>query len=169
MIELFEGVGILFPNVLFQLVTFLLFVWIINRLLFAPIARALRERRARIADDIHQAAQLKQQAQAEQEQFQVQLRRQQADAQRLRAEMAERLAELEEQQMQAARESAARVRIEAQQESERLRLQALDSARSELAGLVTQATAKVLGRVIDADEQARLVDEAIAEIGGRSS
>ncbi len=169
MIELFEGVGILFPNLLFQLVTFLLFVWIINRLLFAPIARALSERRARIADDLDQAAQLKQQAQAEQEQFQVQLRQQQADAQRLRAEMAERLVGLEEQQMQAARESAARIRVEAQQESERLRQQALDSARSELADLVTQATAKVLGRVIDTDEQARLVDEAIAEIGGRSS
>ncbi len=169
MIELFEGVGILFPNLLFQLVTFLLFVWVLNRLLFKPIARALSERRERIAGDLDQAAQLREQAQAEQERFQAELRQQQAEAQRMRQDMASRLAELEEQQMQSAREAAARIRAEAQQESERLREQALASARGELAELVTQATTKVLGRAIDDEEQARLVDEAIADIGGRSN
>ena len=169
MIELFEGVGILFPNLLFQLVTFLLFVWVLNRLLFKPIARALSERRERIAGDLDQAAELREQAKAEQERFQAELREQQAEAQRMRQEMASRLAELEEQQMQAARDAAARIRAEAQQESERLREQALTAARGELAELVTQATTKVLGRAIDDEEQARLVDEAIAEIGGQSN
>ena len=169
MIELFEGVGILFPNLLFQLVTFLLFVWVINRLLFRPIARALSERRERIAGDLDKAAELREQARAEQDRFQAELREQQAEAQRMRQEMAARLAELEEQQMQSARDAAARIRAEAQQESERLREQALASARGELAELVAEATTKVLGRAIDDEEQARLVDEAIAEIGGRSS
>jgi F-type H+-transporting ATPase subunit b len=168
-IELFEGVGILFPNLLFQLVTFLLFVWVINRLLFKPIARALGERRERIASDLEKAAELREQARTEQDRFQAELREQQAEAQRMRQEMAARMAELEEQQMQAARDAAARIRAEAQQESERLREQALASAKGELAELVVQATTKVLGRAIDDEEQARLVDEAITEIGGGSN
>ncbi len=169
MVELFEGVGILFPNLLFQLITFLLFVWIINRLLFKPIARALRERRERIASDIDSASDLRQQAMREQEQFQVQLREQQAEAQRMRQEMAQRLSELEAQQMQEARDQAARIRAEAQSESERLKEQALLEARGELADLVMAATGQVLGRVVDDEERARLVDEAVAELGGQSN
>ena len=87
----------------------------------------------------------------------------------MRQEMAQRLSELEAQQMQEARDQAARIRAEAQSESERLKEQALLEARGELADLVMAATGQVLGRVVDDEERARLVDEAVAELGGQSN
>ena len=40
----------------------------------------------------------------------------------------------------------------------------LDMIRSEVADLTLEATARVTGKVLDAEDQRRLIDEAIAEL-----
>ena len=40
----------------------------------------------------------------------------------------------------------------------------LDLIRSEVADLTLEATARVTGKVLDAEDQRRLIDEAIAEL-----
>ena len=42
--------------------------------------------------------------------------------------------------------------------------QALDQIKNEVADLTLLATEKVIGRALDADEQRRLIDEALGEV-----
>ena len=50
-----DALGISFPNILFQLVNFLLFLWVLYRLLFKPVVAMLEGRRQRIIESLAEA------------------------------------------------------------------------------------------------------------------
>ncbi len=164
MIELFEGVGILFPNVLFQLVTFLVFVYVMYRLLYKPLRQTMQERREKIRGSLDEATRMQEQASEERRDFEDSLQDQREEARRTRDEALQRVSVVEQEELKRARAAADRIRHEAERDAERLKNQALREARGQLADLVVQATAKVLGRTIDDPEHRRLVGEVIAEV-----
>ena len=45
-----------------------------------------------------------------------------------------------------------------------LQQRSIDAIRSEVAELTLEATARVTGKVLDAEDQRRLIDEAISEL-----
>ena len=96
MIELFDTLGILFPNILIQFVSFIIFVWIMYKVLYGPLQRTLEERRTQIRDSLQQAAKMKVQVEEDQKQFDEELRDRQDEARRVREETIRRVADVEQ-------------------------------------------------------------------------
>lgn len=169
MTELFNTVGILFPNILIQFTSFLIFVWVMHKLLYGPLRRTLDERRMRIRESLEQAEGMKVQVEEDQKQFEAELRDRQDDARRVREETIRRVADVEQEELHRARQAAEKIRMDAEQDAARMKEQALHEAQGEIADLVIEATGMVLDRSIDDPEHRRLVDDALAEVRSQTS
>lgn len=169
MIELFDTLGILFPNILFQFLTFLVFVWIMYKLLYGPLQKTLQDRRTRIRDSLEHAEEMKVQVEQDQKQFEAELRERQDEAHRVREETIRRVADVEQEEMHRARQAAEKVRTDAERDAVMIKEQALHEAEHEIADLVIEATGKVLDRSIDDPEHRRLVEEALTEVRNQTS
>ena len=169
MVEIFGQIGILFPNIVFQFVTFLLFVYLMYRFLYHPLSRTMQERRERIRASLDEAARLRHETHAERQQLEESIRGQREEAGERHEEVLRRVRILEEEETQAARDDAHRIRAEAQREAAALKDRVLEEAQTEIADLVIRATGKVLERSIDDAEHRRLVEEVLAEVNGRSA
>ena len=169
MLELFNTLGILFPNILFQFISFLIFVWIMYKVLYGPLQRTLDERRSRIRDSLEQAEEMKVQVEEDQKQFDTDLRDRQDEARRVREETIRRVADVEQEELHRARRAAEKIRMDAEQDATMMKEQALHEAQREIADLVIDATSKVLDRSIDDPEHRRLVEEALAEVRSQTS
>ena len=121
--------GISFPNILFQLVNFLVFLWILRRLLYAPVTRMLRERRERIADSLREAESLREQVERDRTEFESELQRARAEAQRIRDEASSTAEVIRERELERARGEVERMRTDAQADVERARQQAAAELR----------------------------------------
>jgi F-type H+-transporting ATPase subunit b len=149
---------------IWTIICFLIALYVLKRYAFGPIQGQIDERRKRIAQAIEEADNARAEARDLLEQHRALIGQ-------AKSESAEILAEarkVSEAQM-------ARVREEA--EAERLRrledtrkqidaetVRAIDQIRSEVADLTVEATERVVGKVLDAEDQRRLIDEAISEL-----
>ena len=158
--------GISFPNILFQVANFLLFLWILHRLLFKPLVAMLERRRQRIAESLDEADNLRKQVEAERAEFQAELAGARAQAQQIREEANRAAESLRARELEQARAEADRMRAEAAAEVDANRVRVAAELRTQTADLVLGATARVLNRSIDDPEHRRLVQEAIAEVAG---
>jgi F-type H+-transporting ATPase subunit b len=159
-----DALGLEFPNVLFQAASFLVFLYVLRRLLYGPIQRMLDERRKRIAESLREAEDLRGQVEQERAAFQAELSEARGEAQRIREEAGRAAETMRARELDQARQEAERLRAEARGDIDRARTQAAGELRARTAGLVMSATARVLNRSIDDPEHRRLVEEALAEI-----
>ncbi len=147
---------------IWTLVAFAITFFVLKKYAFGPIQKTIEARRDRIRDAIDEADNARNEARELLEQNRAIL----AQA---RSESAEILAEARK----VADAQIARVKDEAEVERQR-RLEetrkqidaetarAIDQIRGEVADLTLEATQRVVGRVLDGDDQRRLIDEAIA-------
>jgi F-type H+-transporting ATPase subunit b len=156
--------GISFPNILFQLANFLIFLYVLYRLLYRPVARMLRERRERIAESLQEAEDLRTQVEEERAGFRAEQAAARAEAQRIREEASRTAETVRAREMERARQEAEQLRTETAAQLERSRTEAEHELRARTADLVMAATARVLDRTIDDPEHRRLVQEALAEL-----
>ena len=161
-----DALGISFPNILFQLVNFLLFLWVLYRLLFKPVVAMLERRRQRISESLAEADRLRQEVEKERAEFRAELEGARAEAQRILEEAARSAEAIRERELEQARTEAERLRSDAAAEIDRSRAQVAEELRSRTAELVLSATSRVLDRTIDGSEHRRIVEEAIAEVSG---
>ena len=162
--EIIDKLGLEPLNLLFQFVNFLIFLYILHRLLYRPVRRMLDERRKRIADSLREADDLRVQVEQERAAFQGELSNARAQAQQIREEAGRSAEAMRARELDQAREEAERLRAEARADIDRLRDQVAEDLRARTAGLVMTATSRVLDRSIDDPEHRRLVEEALAEI-----
>ncbi len=158
--------GIVFPNILFQLFNFLLFLGILYWLLFKPVTFMLERRRQRIAESLSEAETLRTQVETERAEFQSELAAARAQAQRIREEASRAAETMRDRELAQARSDAERLRTDAAAEIARDRARVAEELRAHTAELVVSATARVVGRTIDDPEHRRLVQEAVAEAAG---
>jgi len=152
--------GLMIWTIVFFGLTFL----ILKRYAFGPIQTQIDARRKRIQDAIAEADNARAEARKLLEQHRALIGQ-------AKSESAEILAETRK----VADAQMARVREEAEADRQR-RLdetrkqidaetsRAIDQIRSEVAGLTVEATQRVVGKVLDTDDQRRLIDEAISEL-----
>ncbi len=155
------------PNVglmIWTLLAFLVTLWVLNRLAFPRIKEALDKRAQAIEDSITSAETMKAESEAVLAEYRERLKeaRTQADEIVLRARKNAEVYEKESaDQARAKREELLeQTRRDVDAETRR----AIEEIRTEVADLTIQATEKVTGRVLTADDQRRLVDEALAEL-----
>jgi F-type H+-transporting ATPase subunit b len=163
-VQFFEAFGVNPVALLFQIVNFLLLLYLLNRFLFKRVFALLDERQARIAkglEDAETAARDRELARAEREAAVAEARK---EAQTMIAR-ANKIAE------DTRNEILAEARTEAEKQVERARDEivaekekAMGEIRSQVADLALLAAGKLVRREMDGATQRRLVEEFLDEV-----
>ena len=149
---------------IFEIVNFLVLVWLLHRFLYRPVLGVIDRRRARIEQQIAEAREQREQAAALEQQYQERLtgwarEREQAKAD-LQAEMQkERDAAMSRLRAELAQERERQAALHRQSEAERLR-----QAERDALTLALSFTARLLQRLADPALEAGLVRVALADL-----
>ncbi len=149
---------------IWTLVTFLIVLFVLKKFAFGKIAGLLDERRESVRRNLEAAEQAREEAERLLEEYKQQLAQSRHEA----SEILERArTTASEQQRQLIDELAVereRGIAAAQQAIAAETQQSLERIKEEIADLTILATEKVLGHALDASEQKRLVEEALAGV-----
>ena len=149
---------------IWTLICFAITFFVLRKFAFGPIQKVIDDRRDRIRTAVEEADKARDEARELLEQHRQLI----ADA---KGEAADILADarkvgdaqIERVKTEAETERARRL-DETKRQIEAETKRSLDLIRSEVADLTLEATARVTGKVLDAEDQRRLIDEAIAEL-----
>ena len=165
-----EEPGIINLNVttLIQAVNFLILIALLSRFLFTPLKKFLKERAEGIEKALAEAKLAREAAAKAQEEYRAQVLATQREAAGLR-EQAQREVEAERQRLlKASRDEAQRMVDEARAAIEMETKRARATLRDEVVTLSLAAAERLLGRSMTTEDQKRLADQYIRELGGKN-
>jgi F-type H+-transporting ATPase subunit b len=145
-------------------VTFLIVLWVLRRFAFSRIQGLIDQRRDRIREALDEADK----ARSEARELREQVAREREEAKADREQILEESRRQAQRQLEQAREQAdadLKARLEKNREeleAENARLR--EQIRRDVVELTLLASEKVTGKVLDADDQRRLIDETIDEV-----
>ena len=149
---------------IWTLICFGITFYVLRRFAFGPIQRTIDERRDRIAKAVEEADRAREEARALLEQHRQLIGEAKGEAAAILADTRKVAdAQIERVKEEAEVERARRLE-ETRRQIEAETKRSLDQIRSEVADLTLAATARVTGKVLDAEDQQRLIDEAIADL-----
>jgi F-type H+-transporting ATPase subunit b len=154
------GLGLM----LWTLIAFGVTYYVLSKLAFPRIAEALDKRRKAIDESIDSAIRTKEEADQLLEEYRARLKeaREQAD------DIVARSRKAADAHQDESKADAKRYREDLMESTrkdiENETRRALDEIRKEVAGLTVIATEKVTRKVLDSDDQRRLIDEALSEV-----
>ena len=158
--------GLKGPFFIAQVINFFLVIFILKKFAFGPIQTMLEQRRARIADGEEKLKQIEQQLAASEQTTAAAIAKANEEAIRLVNEAKQGATAFTEQKAQEAIAQAQQIltKAEAAAKADRDRL-SLELKR-EFGRLVATTTAQVTGKVLTADDQKRINEDALAQIEG---
>jgi F-type H+-transporting ATPase subunit b len=162
-----EEPGIINLNVtlLIQVVNFLILIALLSKFLFKPLTRFLAERAEGIEKSLTEARLAREAAAKAQEEYRDQIQSTQREAALLR-EQAQREVEAERQRLlKESREEAQRLVADGKAQIEAETRRAKVSLRQEVIGLSLLVAERILGRAMTADDQQRLAEQYLRDLG----
>ena len=159
-----EQLGIDGQKLLFQAINFLLLLFILQRFAYKPLVGMLDERSRRIRGDLDEARRLREEAERDRETYRQQLSRSRDEARSILEEANNVAARIREQAILDAEQQNAVTLQRARDEIAREKEHAIAELRGEVGDLAIRVATQVVGRTIDANDQQRLVDEALATV-----
>jgi F-type H+-transporting ATPase subunit b len=164
--DLIEAFDINLVGLAFQVLNFLLLLYILNRLLFKPLLARMDERSAKISkglEDAEVAARDRELARAEREAAVAEARKEAANV----IANANKIAtDTRDEILSKAREDAEKVTERAREEINAEKEKAMAELRAQVADLALDAAGKLVGSDMNATTQRRLVEEFLAETSG---
>ncbi len=162
-----SGSFLITPNVGLMIWTLLLFVismYILAKVAFPRISEALDRRQKAIEDSIDYAEQMRREADTLLADYRERLKQARMQADEI-LDRARKTAEVHEREsLSTAQERREQLMEQTRKEIEAETRRAIDEIRREVADLTVMATEKVTRKVLTADDQRRLVEEALAEL-----
>jgi F-type H+-transporting ATPase subunit b len=154
------GLGLM----IWTLILFLFTMWVLSKLAFPKIQEALDRRAKTIAESLDAAERQRRESDELLAEYRARLAeaREQADDIMARARKAAETAEAEA--TTAGREKREELVAQAKRDIEAETRRSLDQIRGEVADLTVLATEKVTRKTLSAEDQRRLVEEALAEV-----
>lgn len=147
-----------------QVVNFLILVFILNKVLFKPLLKALEDRKQKIATSLHEADQIKAELTSAQKKGDALIREANQKADVILQEAKEAAAALKQVTTAEAREEAEKIMTRNQQviqsEAEKMRT----GLTGELMGLVVITAEKVLGRSLSDQEKEAMAKASLKEL-----
>lgn len=144
-----------------QAITFVVFIWLFQRYVYAPIHAAMANRKQRIEEGLEAA----EQGQKEQELAEKRARETIAEAKEKAQEMvtaAERRAnEIREEATSQARQEADRILANAREEAEQEKSRAREELKQQVADLAVEGAEKILEREIDEKAHSEVLDRLV--------
>jgi len=159
-----EQFGVNWPLFLSNAISFLLVCALLQRFAYRPILDVLEQRRQRIAESLENAEKIKEQlAEAEVKHAEI-LERANGEAQKMINEARASAAALAQTRQQQAIAEAEGIIAQAREAIALERDRMFADLRREVARLVVDTTGKVTGKILTAEDQRRLSEEAAREI-----
>jgi F-type H+-transporting ATPase subunit b len=153
---------------LIQVVNFLILIALLSRFLFAPLKKFLAERAEGIEKALAEAKLAREATAKAREEYRAQILATQREAAALR-EQAQREVEAERQRLlKASRDEAQRVLDDAKAAIEMETKRARASLRDEVVTLSLAAAERLLGRAMTTEDQKRLAEQYVRELGGKN-
>ena len=149
---------------IWTLIAFAITFFVLRRFAFGPIQKTIDDRRERIRQAVDEADHARQEARDLLEQHRQLI----ADAKGEAATILADARRVSDAQIERTKEEAEAERLRRLEETKRQieaeTKRSIEAIRSEVADLTLAATARVTGKVLDAEDQRRLIDEAISEL-----
>jgi F-type H+-transporting ATPase subunit b len=150
-----------------QLVSFLLLLAVLYRFAYRPLLATLEARTATIKQQLAEAQAAREAAQRQLAEFEARLTAAQAEAQTVRERALRDAAEMRERLAAEARQEAARLVETARAEIDQDVRRARGELRREVVGLAVAIAERLIQRNVQAEDQDRLVQDALARLGSR--
>ncbi len=163
---MFESfIGVNFWTALFVLLNFLVLFFVAKKFLFLPVKKMIDSRQQEIDTMYAEAGAAKENAQALQKEYEDQLSVARETGDRLVQEATARGQSRQEEIIRQANLEAEKIREKAAADIAQEKKKALNDAKDEISSLAMEIAGKVVGRSLNDDDQARLVDSFLAELG----
>jgi F-type H+-transporting ATPase subunit b len=162
--EFFSAFDINLVGLVFQVINFLLLLYLLNRFLFKPLLARMDERTAKIEkglEDAETAARDRELARAEREAAVSEARKEAAEMLARSNKIAE---DTRNEILTEARSEAEKVTQRAREEINAEKEKAMSELRAQVADLALEAAAKLVRSDMNATTQRRLVEEFLAEV-----
>jgi F-type H+-transporting ATPase subunit b len=147
-----------------QVISFTIVALALRRFAYKPILNILEERRQRIAEGLLNAEKIKQQLADAEQRYQEILSNANAAAQKMIDEARESASHVAERKQQEAVAMAEQIVAKAREASAIEHERTMAQLKRELGRLVIDTTAKVTGKVLTAEDQRRLQEEASRQL-----
>ncbi len=150
---------------LWTIISFVILLFILNKVAWQPILKALDAREKGIKDDQEAARKASEEAQATLDDYQQKLKEAHAEAQTVVAKAREAAEKVGEELEQQARDKAKSIVEKAEQEIDLHRQAAINEIRGEIAVLAIASAEKVISKSLNDEDHHRLVMESLEEQG----
>lgn len=147
-----------------QCISFSIVAFLLGKFAYQPVLKVLEERRNKIEEGLRNAEQTRVQLAEAQKAAGEIMAKANGDAQKMIEEARAAAKALQEREAQAAIATAEQIVVKAREATEIERAKAFADLKKELARLIIDTTAKVSGKVLTADDQRRLSEEASREL-----
>ena len=150
---------------LFTLLNTLTIYFVGKKFLFGPVMNIIHERQKEIDDLYANAGSAKDEAEALRTEYQAKLSDARTTSERIVKEAVARGQAREEEIIRNANAEAAAILDKASADIAQEKKKAINDAKNEISGLAMAIAGKVVGRELTADDQSKLVDSFIDELG----
>ncbi len=166
-----EGVPLSFKTdlALWSGVTFLVFVLVLRVFAWKPLIEALDAREAKIRNDIAEADAARQKAERLLKEHEQKLAETHATVRQMLDDAKQEAEQLRQRMLDEAQREAEAARQQALEAIATAKEQALAELFTRLADEIALATEHVLGRAVTDDDHRRLIEDALAQLSGRTS
>ena len=158
-------VGVNFWTALFILLNTLVIFFVAKKFLFGPVMKIITDRQQEIDDMYTQADSAKEEAVKLQAEYEDKLSQAAVTSERLVKEATVRAQGREEEIIREANERAEAIRAKASADIAQEKKKALNDAKDEISVIALSIAGKVVGRELNAEDQSKLVDSFIEELG----
>jgi F-type H+-transporting ATPase subunit b len=153
------------PQMFFsQVISFAIVAYLLKRFAYKPILAVLEERRRTIEEGQLNAERIKKELAEAEQRYQEIIAKANAEAQRMIDEARESAAHLAERKQQEAIAAAEQILAKAREAAALEHERTMAALKHELGRLVVDTTAKVTGKILTPEDQARLQQEAAREL-----
>ena len=166
--EFLSFIGVDFWTALFTLLNFLAVFFVGKKFLWGPVMKIITDRQKEIDDMYTSAGEAQTEANAMREEYQQKLADAQATSERLVKEAVARGQNREEEIVRQANEEASAILAKAAADVQLEKKKAVNDAKDEISDMAMAIAEKVVGRELNAKDQAALVDHFIDELGDKA-
>ena len=163
-----DFIGIDFWTALFVLLNTLTIFFVAKKFLFKPVMKMISDRQQEIDDLYTDAGNSKAEAERLEQEYREKLAAAAQTGERMVKEAVVRGQNREEEIVRQANAEAAAIRAKAAADIAQEKKKALNDAKNEISDLALAIAEKVVGRELNGEDQTKLVDKFIDELGGQA-
>lgn len=151
-------------TLLIQMIAFMLLIWLVNKVLWAPLSKLMEDRQKKIADGLSAAEKGKHELELAEQKAKDLLKDAKTQAQNILGQAEKRGSEIVEDAKVKATEEAGRIKASAQAEIEQEVSRAREGLRKEVASIAISGAEKILGREVDAAAHNDMLETLVKSI-----